>query len=365
MNEKLFVDAFERWREDFVYYDELDEEAVVINVGLVAAFHITKAYTPEGRQRIVQAVDIFCRHHGAHLKWGYIGADDLQVHDYSAQNSKVTLAYLAGDGFAEPLAFRWASAEGFATVPDYMIDGYSPAGWMEDIHGSLTTLRFYLPVEEILEGRKARFDELLNEMCRLLEPLHAAAGLGVQHTYQWEDFQHIEFEVANAYQGLDIVRPRGHPGWRAGYSNLNWYSYLNGAWMSKLGTNDELSKALNDTRIGVHALPSGTLIRAGDWPALWKVGVDERPEHYVRVNETIKCLRVADLGALHYGSIAGEVRMNQFLSNAWLRRFDLPSGAALPVTPPQYRWVSQAEREETARNKKQLDDFLASIPGKP
>ncbi|QXH34829.1 type VI immunity family protein [Pseudomonas muyukensis] len=279
MNEKLFVDAFERWREDFVYYDELDEEAVVINVGLVAAFHITKAYTPEGRQRIVQAVDIFCRHHGAHLKWGYIGADDLQVHDYSAQNAKVTPAYLAGDGFAEPLAFRWASAEGFATVPDYMIDGYSPAGWMEDIHGSLTTLRFYLPVEEILEGRKARFDELLNEMCRLLEPLHAAAGLGVQHTYQWEDFQHIEFEVANAYQGLDIVRPRGHPGWRAGYSNLNWYSYLNGAWVRKLGTHDELSKALNDTRIGVHALPSGTLIRAGDWPVLWKVGVDERPEH--------------------------------------------------------------------------------------
>ncbi|WP_225923055.1 hypothetical protein [Pseudomonas xantholysinigenes] len=57
--------------------------------------------------------------------------------------------------------------------------------------------------------------------------------------------------------------------------------------------------------------------------------------------------------------------MNQFLSNAWLRRFDLPPGVARPTTPPQYRWVSPAEREQAASNKQYLDDFLASVPGKP
>ncbi|QXI37489.1 hypothetical protein [Pseudomonas xantholysinigenes] len=67
MNENTFVEAFEAWREDFVYYDELDEECVVINVGLVAAFHIARAYTPEGRRRIVQAVEVFCREYGGHL----------------------------------------------------------------------------------------------------------------------------------------------------------------------------------------------------------------------------------------------------------------------------------------------------------
>ncbi|QXI37488.1 type VI immunity family protein [Pseudomonas xantholysinigenes] len=158
------------------------------------------------------------------------------MHDYSAQTAKATLVYLAGDGVAEPLAFRWAFVKGFGAVPSYMIDGYSPAGWMEDIHGTLTPLRFYLPVEEILDGRKTHFEGLFKEMCSLLEPLHAAAGLGIQHTYQWEDFQHIEFELATAYQGLDIARPRAHPGWRLGYSNLNWYTYINSAWMRKLGS---------------------------------------------------------------------------------------------------------------------------------
>ncbi|MGH8464943.1 MAG: type VI immunity family protein, partial [Pseudomonas sp.] len=66
------------------------------------------------------------------------------------------------------------------------------------------------------------------------------------------------------------------------------------------------------------------LLRAGEWPALWKVDSDPAPALYLKVNEVIKPLRVEDIGALHYGSIAGEPRMNQLISNAWLRRFDMP-----------------------------------------
>ncbi|MFK0036263.1 type VI immunity family protein [Pseudomonas monteilii] len=199
------------------------------------------------------------------------------------------------------------------------------------------------------------------------EIIAGPAGLGVQHTYQWEDFQHVEYEVAMTYQGLDLARPRGNPSWRSGYSNLNWYTYINSAWMSKLGTQDALLAKLDDIRIGVQYLPKGTLLRAGDWPALWKVGFNEKPEHYVRGNELIKSLRVEDIGALHYGSIAGETRMTQLISNAWLRRFDLPPGKALPTTPLRYRYVSAAEREQVANRKRTLDDFLATsntkLPG--
>lgn len=73
MNEVEFKKTFASNRKDFVYYDELDGESVVINVGLVASFQIIKSYTPEGRQRIVEAVKIFCRYHGDKLKWGYRG----------------------------------------------------------------------------------------------------------------------------------------------------------------------------------------------------------------------------------------------------------------------------------------------------
>ncbi|MDH0648437.1 DUF3396 domain-containing protein [Pseudomonas sp. GD03858] len=362
MSDDEFFEGFARSRNDFLYVDDRDESKVVIDVGITAAFHVMGAYTSAGRQRIADAVQIYCRYHGEKLKWGYTGADDLQEHDYSPASAMATLAYLRKDGFAEPLAFRWACETGYGQVASYMIDGYSPAGWVEDIHGTFTTIRFYLPIDEILEGRKSRFESLLKEMLEVLAPSHAAAGLGIQHTYQWEDFQHIEYQIAMAYQGLDVVRPRGNPSWRSGYSNLNWYTYINSQWMGTLGTQDTLLATLDDVRVDIQSLADGMLFRAGDWPVLWKVGVDQRPALYVRVNEAIKTLRVTDAGAFHYGSIAGEPRMNPLVSNAWIRRFDLPAGMELPRTPVPYRRISKAELERAASNKKILDDFVASTP---
>lgn len=365
MTEEHFIKAFESNRFSFTFVDGLNEELTVIKVGIVASFQIADAYTPSGRQRVVNAVKIFCDHHGEKLKWGYIGAEALKSHDYSVQNLKLSLDYLNDDGFVKALAFRWSSAIGYDQVADYMIDGYSSAGWFEQVHGTVTTLRFYLPIDEILENRKPQLEALLVEMLDALNPLHAAAGLGIQHTYQWEDFQHIEYDVAMAFQGIDVVRPRGNPSWRSGYSNLNWYTYINSAWMKKLGSHDSLLAQLDDLRIDIQVCTNGVLLRAGEWPALWKADSDPRPALYVKVNEAIKPLRVEDIGSLHYGSIAGEPRMNQLISNAWLRRFDMPPGKDQPNTPAQYKRLSKAEIERFNKDKDILDSFISSVPGKP
>ncbi|QXI40990.1 DUF3396 domain-containing protein [Pseudomonas xantholysinigenes] len=112
-------------------------------------------------------------------------------------------------------------------------------------------------------------------------------------------------------------------------------TFVSRLFIQSLGSHDELLQALNDVRIGVWPLASGTLLRAGDWPALWKVGVDTRPEHYVSVNETIKALRVMDLGAMHYGSVVGgatdESVSQQCLAQTL--RFAAGGGAAHDTAP--------------------------------
>ena len=150
--------------------------------------------------------------------------------------------------------------------------------------------------------------------------------------------------------------------WRTGYSNLNWYTYLAHHWVSKLGTTADLLEQLNDIRIGILPYEWGTIFRAGDWPALGKADVDPRPELYVMVNEVLKPLRVSNIGSLHYGSIAGEVRLNERTSNQWMRRFDLPSDSPKHPPSPLYRRVSAAEQQQLNASRQMLGDLFSQAP---
>lgn len=206
----------------------------------------------------------------------------------------------------------------------YMFQALLPVEWFERIHNSLTAIRIYLPVEELKGSRKTRVEKLIHEFYNILRPQHGSAGLGVQNSHEIENYQHMEYELLTEYRGIDLRLLIANESWRTGYSNLNWYTYIAHHWMNKLGTTEQLLEQLDDIRIGVILYKWGTVIRAGDWPALGKADLDPRPELYVRVNEVLKPLRVENIGSLHYGSIAGEVRFNERTSNLWLRRFDLP-----------------------------------------
>ena len=207
---------------------------------------------------------------------------------------------------------------------DYLFGVFSPAGWYENIHKRITTIRIHLPVEELRNDGKSKFESFLLNCCTLLRPLHGAAGLGMQDCHNWEDYQSIGYETAWSYRGVDLCPPTGNKRWRGGYVNLNWYTFLAHHWIASLGTPEELQAKLDDPRIVQIPYEWGTVIRAGDWPALGKAQVDPQPELYVKVNNAIRSLRVADIGSLHYGSIGGEVRFNPLTSNLWLRRFDTP-----------------------------------------
>jgi hypothetical protein len=302
--------------------DEEDITKPTIQVGLVAVFYLVDAYLPLRRKHIAEAFALYDKHYGDKLKGGYRGDFGMKMMAYYRETFTDCLNFITSEIPMNAVEFKWMSLGSFGHVSDYMFDVYSPASWFEQIHKSMTVVRFYLPMEELRGEGKQKFERLLLQFCQILRPLHGAAGLGIQECHAWEDFQHTAYEVAWDYRGVDVCGPLGSKLWRDGYRALNWYTYLAHHWVSRLGTREKLQARLNDDRIALLPYEWGSVIRAGDWPALGKMETDPRPELYVKVNEAIKSLRVKDIGSLHYGSIAGETRFNERTSNLWLRRFD-------------------------------------------
>ncbi|WP_236249069.1 type VI immunity family protein [Pseudomonas moraviensis] len=315
MNEESFFKDFDAHRWDFTVVDEDDEEKPVLQVGLVATFYLVDAYLPIRRKHIAEAFELYCKHFGEKLVWGYMGSEKIIKQDFCPQAMNSCLSYIQSDGSADSASFMWSSQQGFEYPGNYMFEAILPVEWFERIHSALSTIRFYLPIDELKGDGRERFHDLMRGMCNILRPLHGTAGLGIQNSYEIQNYQHVEYELMEDYRGIDLTLLIANDTWRTGYTNLNWYTFIAHHWVSKLGTTADLLEQLNDVRIGVLPYEWGTIFRAGDWPALGKASVDPRPELYVMVNEVLKPLRVSNIGSLHYGSIAGEVRLNERTSN--------------------------------------------------
>ncbi|MEN5158872.1 type VI immunity family protein [Achromobacter spanius] len=347
-----FLSKFDAERWHFTFVDEDDETLPVQQVGIVAVFYLVDAYLPPRRKGIAEAFTLYNELYGDKLKGGYRGDKRMIVRPFSKMDCESYRDFVMDTSPMDAVEFSCMSRLSLKHASDYLFGVYSPAGWFENVHRTFTVVRIYLPVQELLGDGKSKFEDFLLKCCALLRPLHGAAGLGIQECHDREDHQPAEYETAWAYRGLDICPPSGNKKWRDGYVNLNWYTFLAHHWIATLGTSETLQASLNDDRIALLPYQWGTAIRAGDWPALGKAQVDPRPELYVKVNNAIRALRVRDIGSLHYGSIAGEVRFNPLTSNLWLRRFD---------TPGEAREAINASRKDAASER----NFVRMISGTP
>ena len=319
-----FFTEFDAERWHFTYVDENDYNLPVQQVGIVAIFSMVDAYLPVRRKGIAEAFSLYFQLYGYNLSGGYRGDKKMVVRPFSKMGFDSYLEYITNTSPMDAIELKCMSRLSFEHSSEYGLGVFSPAGWYENVHKRISTVRFYLPIEELRGEGKSKFESFLLKCCTLLRPLHGAAGLGIQDCHNWEDNQSVGYETAWSYRGVDLCPPTGNKRWRDGYVNLNWYTFLAHHWIATLGTPEELQAKLGDPRIVQIPYEWGTVIRAGDWPALGKAQVDPQPELYVKVNNAIRNLRVRDIGSLHYGSIGGEVRFNPLTSNLWLRRFDTP-----------------------------------------
>ena len=241
------------------------------------------------------------------------------------------------NGFNDILHFHWRSDKGFRYASNYFVGCGSHAGWYEEIHKRVSYFCFYLPVSEL--HNKERLEDLLSQFCTILHPMHGVMGLGIQQCQEKERYQHLEFEIGQEFLGLEITNSQTDKYSREGIRSVNWYTFFNNEWLEKLGGIIYLRSALSEPAIKVIPYDSGVIIRAGEWPELGWVKDTPYPALYVRVNNVLKPVRAPEIGSLGYGSIAGEIRFDDFSTARWLSRFDveLPSLATAPVAKDPVR----------------------------
>ena len=319
-----FFTEFDAERWHFTYVDENDHDLPVQQVGIVAIFSLVDAYFPARRKGIAEAFSLYKSLYGDKIKGGYRADKGMTVRPLSKMSFDDYQYHIASSDTMDVIEFKCMSTLSLKHASNYGFSVYSPAGWYEQVHKRVSTVKIYLPVDELRGEGKSRFESFLLKCCTLLRPFHGAAGLGIQDCHDWENYQTHGHETVWSYRGIDLCPPSGNKRWRDGYVNLNWYTFIAHHWLAPLGTPEELQAKLDDPRIALLPYEWGTVIRAGDWPALGKAGTDPRPELYVKVNDALRPLRVQDIGSLHYGTFEGEVQLNRVTSNLWLRRFDTP-----------------------------------------
>jgi hypothetical protein len=333
------MDFFEKFKQaeyEFTYGAEEDaEHHNALQVGLVACFYLDKGYTQENRARIAEAWQLYHDEYGSKLKWGYIN-DPNKDRDYasiSAKKFKETIANSFGDDFD----FQWYSDRGSRYASDYSINASSPAGWYESIHKRVSHFGFYLPVSEL--KNRIHLEKLLTQLCIILQPIHGLMGLGIQQCCERERYQHLEYEICQEFNGIDVINSNTSKWMRTGIRSINWQTFFNNEWLEQLGGMNYLCGALNDPEIKITPYNGGVIIRAGEWPELGWVNDNPYPELYVKVNKVLKPIRAPEIGSLGYGSIAGEIRFDKSSTAKWLARFDvdLPSITTLPAAEDPVR----------------------------
>ncbi|MDK1226751.1 type VI immunity family protein [Cronobacter turicensis] len=333
------MDFFEKFKQaeyDFTYGAEDDpEHHNALQVGLVAWFYLDKGYTKENRARIAEAWQLYHNEFGEKLNWGYIN-DPNKDKNYNAALAKKLKGVIA-DSFGDDFYFHWYSDKGFRYASDYSVSAGSPAGWYEMVHRRMSYFCFYLPVAEL--AKKEELKNLLIRFCTILDPVHGLMGLGVQQCQEEERYQHLEYDLAQEFIGIDIPGGRTDKQLRTGLRSVNWYTFFSNEWLSKLGGMQYLRSALSNPPIEIINYDTGVIIRAGEWPELGWVKDNPYPELYVKVNKVLKPIRAPELDSMGYGSIAGEIRFDDSSTARWLARFDvdLPPLSTMPATKDPVR----------------------------
>ena len=163
----------------------------------------------------------------------------------------------------------------------------------------------------------------MHQFCSILQPLHGLMGLGIQQCYERERYQHLEYEICQKFNGVDIVNSNTEKKLRSGIKSINWYTFFNNEWLKKLGGVNYLIKELSHFEAEVSLYSNGVIIQAGKFPELGWVNDTPYPPLYVKINNVLKSIRAPEIGSLGYGSIAGEIRFDENSTAEWLSRFDV------------------------------------------
>ncbi|MDF1897317.1 type VI immunity family protein, partial [Rahnella contaminans] len=251
------MDFFEKFKQaeyEFTYGALDDPENYnALQVGLVAYFYIDKGYLEENREAIINALERCHQEFGKELKWSFFN-DPNKTESYS-KSTLDKYKQLVKNAGGDHIDFWCASEEGFEHASDYRIYSLSPADWVEHIHRSLSFFSFHLPIKEI--KNRLKNENLLIDLCSLLNHIHGLMGLGIKQCRDREKFQYLEYEIGQEFLGLNISNVNTDKSFRNGIRSINWYTFFNDHWLGKLGGINTLRSKLDDPRIQITSYDGG------------------------------------------------------------------------------------------------------------
>lgn len=303
---------------------ELDEQLQAVDngrvqccIGLLASFYFHDGHTVEVRERVA---DVFARYReavGDALVWGGNPKNGrpTKVRNTELWNLKSWIAKLGPDDSFDP-AFHGAEHKDDASP--YRFSSLSRTRRP----GQLSSLTFSLPLSWPATTARASYLQLIVDTCRILQPEHGYAGLGIV-THLTEGgvggamryavplaarFRGLEFDFAYSHT-RDLAKANAIKG-------VNWLTVLADSWAERVGGKQHLAKELGPD-IPIHDYPGGIIIQAGPHPRFGDVQRAEPMLEYEAVAKVLKPIRTTTLDSLapHHGF--GKERTAE-----WLARFD-------------------------------------------
>ncbi|QJE02027.1 DUF3396 domain-containing protein [Massilia forsythiae] len=303
-------------------YQYIEDERVVMTVGVRATFYFWGGHKAATRSALVECIEAYERLYGAELDWAF-NADRGTIVAIGAMTPLHSLV----QAMDEDDQVEWFAASGDSeTATEYHISALTERGWQ---NGQVSVVSFVVPREHayVPEKRGALF-KLLDLFADRLAPFHGHAGLAAVSTYEQYLYQSDEIDLASRYLGV-FIEDIFHSNWaQTGFTSIDWRTFVGNTLAERVGGISALTDQLRAAGIAFSSVPSGVFINAGDDPEIVPVG-SEVPRTLAIINAILRPLRSGNVGSMGFGSIDGERRFDRYTSDLWVRRYDVPG-----VWPP-------------------------------
>ncbi|TXH13987.1 MAG: DUF3396 domain-containing protein [Gammaproteobacteria bacterium] len=303
-------------------YQYVDDDRIVLTVGIVATFYFWGGHKASVRAGLVDCVEAFEAAYGSELAWAF----DTEKHKAVPFNKMPPLRQLVRS-MDEDDQIEWFAASGdIETATEYRISALTERGWQSD---QISMVSFALPRDHAyIPEKREKLLELVYLFADTLAPFHGHVGLGAVSTYEQHLYQSDEIDVATRYRGV-FIEDVFHSNWaQTGFTSIDWITFIGATLAERAGGIPELGQQLKGKNLDVKTTATGLFVASSSEPEIAPVDQETLPQ-LSAINSVLRPLRTGNVGSMGFGSIDGELRFNRCTSDLWVRRYD-----AADIWPP-------------------------------
>lgn len=306
------------------------EDYVGATIAVRGTLYFHGSHTAEVREALCKCFDAYETIAKQHLTWLWREEPPEGPDKFAYAKAPTLRAMLKKMGEDDHVGFAYTGGKKPHDASPWLFFASGLRAWEAKLGwNGLDSLRFSVP-REVVEKNPVLFQELFVEFARLLKAEHGHAGFAFNLSLpRPEANEPTEAFMVSKMAGLDagsagILAGRYERGINDHIVNIGWLTAINNHMLEKLGGMTRLNSELPRDWFAKYDYGNGIVIQAGPEPEIAPVELDPKPSIYVLPAMTLKDVRIAEIGALHGGSMDGEPRLTGLAAARWLSRFDVP-----------------------------------------